>query len=336
MNSGESKYRQTPMDIFLERHCDLTSQGLDPDLAYLQCQEEKDSREFTLHLERHFCAQQAINFYGIDEEVKQKTGPSAYEKARSVVMKQHRDRLASMIRMKRDAGGDLAKVTREDLEGITDEELYEYIRLHPEDADAFDETVFFTDSIDEIEDDLDVEGLPSPTHEFANDQAVHSHFGIGDYWDPLRYADKDVRTVTNKDLENIQADTVKMIDHLSEFMGIDAHSETLYDSLTDAGRFEVLSAWTNAMPKSKEMLMERHYPSRMHQHIVEYSEDVIQKAQDSSPTQAQRRDPAFMDSHLKQPFTEYSDAVAKARTQRSKRVDPLKAASSSKSRSSQL
>jgi len=321
------------MDIFLERHCELTNQGLDPDLAYLQCQEEKESREFTLHLERHFCTQQAINFYGVDESAssRKKEGPSAYEKARSVVMKQHRDRLASMIRMKRDAGGDLAKVTREDLDDITDEELYEYIRLHPEDADAFDETVFFTEYQDEAD---DMEGLPSPTYEFANDQAVHHHFGVGDYWDPLKYVDKDVRTVTNADLQNIQADTVKMLDHLSEVMGIDSKSDSLYDTLSDTGRFEVLAAWTTAMPESKDLLMGTHYPSRMHQHIVEYAEDVLQQAQDKAPSQAQRRDPTFMDSHIKAPFTEYSDAVAKMRTERSKRTDPLKAAaSSSKSRS---
>lgn len=310
----------------MDRHSELVDQGLDGDLAYLQCQEEKEAREFTQHLERYFCAQQAVNFYGVEIEPEEvlKTGPSPYEKARNAVMKEHRDRLASIIRMKRDAGGENARVVREDLEGITNEELLEYVRLYPDDAGAFDESVFLT----EEEEEGEFGGIAPPTYEWANEQTVHSHFGIGDYWDPLKYEGKDVRTVTNQDLENIQADTTKMIDHLSEMMGLSTESESLYDTLSDAGRQEVLHIWTTQMPNSREMASQRYHTSRMAQHLSEYQDSVTNYVANAGITAAQRRDSKFMENAINQPFADYSESVNKARSQRAKRVDPLKVASS--------
>lgn len=309
----------------MDRHSELVDQGLDGDLAYLQCQEEKDAREFTQHLERYFCSIQAINFYGVETKTEApRTGPTPYEKARAAVMKEHRDRLASIIRMKRDAGGENARVVSEDVEDISHEELLEYVRLYPDDADAFDESVFLSEEQDEDE----FGGIAPPTYEFANEQTVHSHFGVGDYWDPLKYEDKDVRTVTNQDLAEIQADTTKMIDHLSEMMGLDTESESLYDTLSDSSRVEVLHIWSTVMPNSREMAAQRHYTSRMSQHLDEYQRSV------SAPTQPQSRDPKAVESAMNQPFADYTESVNKARSQRAKRVDPLKIASS-KSRSTQ-
>lgn len=307
------------MEIFLERHCELTSQGLDGDLAYLQCQEEKEAREFTQHLERIFCAQQAVNFYGIDPSPPdEKPGLTPYEKARNAVMKEHRDRLSAIIRMKRDAQGEEARVEIEDVEGISNEELLEYIRLHPDDAKIFDESVFLV----EEEEEGHFSGVAPPSSDFANEEAVQSYFGVGDYWDPLKYEGKDIRTITNQDLKNIQTDTTKMLDDLSEMLGIDANSDTLYDSLSDSGRFEVLQAWTSAMPDSRQLLAQPYYSSRMSQHLAQYQQSVSDA--ESGPTAAQRKDAAFMDATLTQPFTEYSETVSQMRSTRAKRADPLK------------
>lgn len=310
----------------MDRHSELVDQGLDGDLAYLQCQEEKDAREFTQHLERYFCAQQAVNFYGVEIETPEppRGGLSAYEKARNSVMKEHRDRLASIIRMKRDAGGENARVVREDLEGITNEELLEYVRLYPDDAGAFDESVFLT----EEEEEGEFGGIAPPTYEWANEQTVHSHFGIGDYWDPLKYEDKDIRTVTNADLEMIQADTVKMIDHLSEQMGLSTESESLYDTLSDTGRQEVLHIWTSMMPASRELASQRYHSSTMARHLSEYQDTVTNHVANAGFTPTQRRDSKVMENALNQPFADYSESVNKTRSARAKRVDPLKVASS--------
>ena len=316
----------------MERHSELTEGGLDGDLAYLQCQEEKEAREFTQHLERYFCAQQARFFYGVEDEPEvARTGTSPYEKARNAVMKEHRDRLASIIRMKRDAGGENALVVREDLEGITNEELLEYVRLHPDDANAFDESVFLT----EEEEEGEFGGMAPPSFEFANEPTVHTHFGVGDYWDPLKYEDKDIRTVTNKDLQEIQSDTVKMIDQLSEMMGFSTQSDSLYDTLSENARVEVLHTWTTAMPGSREMAAQRFHTSRMSQHLAEYQESVSKSLESRPATPAQLRDPKFMEDAINKPFAEYNETVSSNRHNRSKRVDPLKAAAS-KSRSQKL
>lgn len=330
MAIGDSKYRKSPMDTFLDRHYELTSGGLDPDLAYLQCQEEKASRELTLHLERYFCAQQAAHFYGIDDpyaraQLEKKHVPSAYEKARNYVMKQRRDQLASLIRMKKDAGPH-AKVTREDLEDTTDEELYEYIRLHPEDANAFDETVFFSDEVNDESDEFNALIGPA-SYTNANDFTVDAHFGVGDYWHPSKFDTIDVRTATNQDLENIQNDTIKMLDHVAEDLGLDATSENLFDSLSETGRFEVLQTWTATMPRSAELLNQPYFSSRVSKHISQYNEHITKPAQNAGPEFQQTQDPSFMDSHIHQPFQEYSSSVSKLRTERAKRHDPLKAAS---------
>jgi hypothetical protein len=326
---GDAKYRKSPMEMFLDRHFELTTEGLDPDLAYLQCQEEKDAREFASHLERFFCAQQAALFYGVEHPLdapEDRKVPSAYEKARNYVMKQRRDQLASLIRMKKDIGPH-AKVTREDVDGISEEELYEYIHLHPEDRDTFDESVFAGDDYVNPEDEMNQ--LVSPQSvDSANDPLIAAHFGIGSYWLPSKYQQLDIKRATNQDLENIQQDTLKMLDHMAEELGLDSQSESLFDSLSDAGRFEVIQTWSANMPDSKELLNDRFYTSRMSRHMAEYDREITRPAQEQTPSYDQSLDSSFMDSHINQPFHEYSDNVSKVRTERAKRTDPLKAAAS--------
>jgi hypothetical protein len=313
------------MEIFLERHSELTSGGLDPDLAYLQCQEEKASREFTQHLERFFCAQQAMNFYGVEpEEVSADSGPSAYERARALVLKDRRQRLAAIVRMKRDVAGDEARVTRADLEGISDEELFEFIRLHPGDAPYFDHTVFYTE-----EDALDETDLPVPmTFENANDQAVHSYFGVGDYWDSSKFTDKEVTQFTNRDFEELQADTVKMIDHLSDELGVGPEAETMYDSLSDAGRYEVIAAWSQTFPDSLPMLGNDFHATRMSKDVHDYNKAVTEAGSTArtSPSEARRREPGFTSGEVNKAFGEFNKTSADVRAKRAKRVDPLKTA----------
>lgn len=306
----------------MNRHVELTTDGMDPDLAYLQCQEEKEARDFTQELERHFCAIQAVNFYGTSVDAPERApGPSPYEKARAAVLKSHRDRLSDIIRLKRDAGGEV-KLTVDDLNGMQDFEVMEYIRLHPEDAACFDQTYLFEEDPEATE----YSGPPTPTYRTANEPAINRHF-LGDYWDPLKWDGKDLATVTNEDLEHLKQDTTKMLDHIAEEMGMDARDDSLYDSLSDQGRFEVLAAWTSAMPDSAQLLQQNFYTSRLQQHLVEYQKTVTDAAQNRGPTAAQRRDPAHMDSVLKKSFSQYSENVSELKSKRAKRTDPLKAAS---------
>ncbi|XP_049848381.1 uncharacterized protein LOC126314448 [Schistocerca gregaria] len=276
---GESKYYKAPVDRFIERLQELIQQGLDGNLAYLQCKKEKDMQDECQDLERYFCAHQAVHLYGLnfdetEESENQKQRQTPYERARAAIFKDTRDRLRRIIRAKREINPN-AKLTRKDVENLSQEEIFHYIRTNPEDASYLDSSVFW--GINHVFD-------PQPCFENANDRAVKEYFGVPTCSDPSKWAQAEI---TQENLDGLLEDTRKLILSMNDEMGIKEQEESLFDSLSESGRIDVLSQWMNYMPDSKEWLERPYYSSSLSEHLQTYEKDISQSSMGIDPIGAE-------------------------------------------------